>query len=146
MLLGSHVTTKMTTLTEDVSNNYQSSVHVGVSDGVTTPREEHRKSCRVMSAIGSLVSKATVCRDEYKVHKKRTLGERERESHRTACPSCILSTGGASFLCMRSHEYQSNGLVLCVSKLLGSHVYQSRDWMSSRSICADAIFVGGGRM
>ena len=28
------------------------------------------------------------------------------ESHRTACPGRILSTRNASFLCLRSHEYQ----------------------------------------
>ena len=40
------VTLTVTTLTEDVSNNCESSGPVGVSDGVTTLAKEHRKSGR----------------------------------------------------------------------------------------------------
>ena len=63
--------------------------------------------------------------------------------HRTSCPGRIRSTRSASFLCMRSYKCQSNGLVLFVSKLLERnnlhHVYQSRGWMSSRSVCVHVI-------
>ena len=52
----------MTTLTEDVSNNCQSSDLVGVSDGVMTAKKNSGKSGLVMSAIGSRVSKDTVKR------------------------------------------------------------------------------------
>ena len=56
--------------------------------------ENHRKSGRVMCAIGSISPErnceTTMCRDECKVHKNNSskvsaYKERERESHRTAC-------------------------------------------------------------
>ena len=59
--LGSYVTRSewtltAPTLTKDVSNSCQSSGSVGVNDGVMTPAKKHRKSGRVMSALGSMVS------------------------------------------------------------------------------------------
>ena len=68
------MTMTMTTLTDDVSNNCQSSGPVGVSDGVM----KSRKTSEICSSdernlLNSLErrSETTVCRDECKVNKKK---------------------------------------------------------------------------
>ena len=69
-ILTKTMTMTMTTLTENVSNNCQSSGPVRVSDGVMTPRTRHRKSGKMM--FGSKVSRVTVRRQCVEMNAKFT--------------------------------------------------------------------------